>query len=310
MVETLRAARAAQGGWVVSGFPRTSAHVVHLQEQGLLAATAVLAVAVPTPAEASEKGEASEEGEASSTAAGHQHYEDLAAAVREAGGTMAGFPAAAAAAADSSVSPSATTAAAAAHALASLEQQLRAPFLVPAVEAEHVIDEEVEASNPGYGETGRFCPVALRRDGILFPGLPGVAAQYRNAYYHFSNEEARAEFLENPLLYAPATSVLQPPPCRIIVVGPPGAGKTTQCRRLARRHRLIHVSFQDRISEIANMPDHKHFEAIKGHTDSPGENELPPEVAMDLVSALWREEPHRSMGWVRLAQPRSDLLPS
>lgn len=51
------------------------------------------------------------------------------------------------------------------------------------------------------GDTKHFCPVILKENFILYPGISENAAKYREKYYYFSTPENRDKFLENPEEY-------------------------------------------------------------------------------------------------------------
>lgn len=43
---------------------------------------------------------------------------------------------------------------------------------------------------------------------------------------------------------------LQPPPIRLLIIGPKGAGKTLHGRQLAKQMGVFHISFKDRLQEL------------------------------------------------------------
>lgn len=59
------------------------------------------------------------------------------------------------------------------------------------------------------GDTKHFCPVSLKEDYILYPGLPEHAAKYQEKIYYFSNVEYRDKFLKNPEEYVAHNEPLQ-----------------------------------------------------------------------------------------------------
>ena len=58
------------------------------------------------------------------------------------------------------------------------------------------------------GDTNHFCPVALKDDGVLFPGNPEIAAKYREKVYYLQSSEARDAFLAAPEKYLPKNKPL------------------------------------------------------------------------------------------------------
>ena len=80
-------------------------------------------------------------------------------------------------------------------------------------------DEEDDIFNTDkkkpFGDTKNYCPVALNDDNVLWPGLPDVAAKYREKVYYFSSTDSRAKFLENPKEFLPKNEPLKVNVCRI-----------------------------------------------------------------------------------------------
>ncbi|XP_067049308.1 adenylate kinase 9-like [Acropora muricata] len=101
-----------------------------------------------------------------------------------------------------------------------------------------------------FGDTSHYCPVMLKDKSVLWPGIAECAAKYRERTYFFSSTEARATFLANPTSYLPIDRPLEPPPIRLIMIGPKGAGKTLHGRNLAKQMGVFHISFKDRLQEL------------------------------------------------------------
>eukprot|EP00051_Salpingoeca_urceolata_P019620 m.288770 g.288770 ORF g.288770 m.288770 type:complete len:1610 (-) comp19453_c0_seq5:24-4853(-) len=183
-----------------------------------------------------------------------------------------------------------------------------APF--PAEVAPHDVDEDEEdpaAVDLGWGDTGRFCPVALRDQQLLRAGSSDFAARYQGRFYRMHSEAARDAFVANPPAYlAGSLSAPTLPPPRFCFVGPPFAGKTLVARRFARRQRVVHVSFQDRVAEAAHSPASPHHDAAKLFLDDPESGPLDAAVAAELVVDLWRNEPFATRGFVLEGFPRSE----
>lgn len=51
------------------------------------------------------------------------------------------------------------------------------------------------------GDTKHFCPVSLKENFVLYPGLPENAAKYKEKIYYFSTSEYRDKFLNDPEEY-------------------------------------------------------------------------------------------------------------
>ncbi|KAM4694291.1 adenylate kinase 9 [Discoglossus pictus] len=126
----------------------------------------------------------------------------------------------------------------------------------PEVEEEEEAKEEEEDEDlirekkRQYGDSKHFCPVALKDNLMLYPGLSDNAAIYREKIYYCSTPEARTTFLENPENYIAHEEPLQAPPLRVIILGASGSGKTVNARWLADKLGIFHVQFRERLQEI------------------------------------------------------------
>ena len=159
-----------------------------------------------------------------------------------------------------------------------------------AEEEEEEEEEEEDIYNKDkkkiFGDTNHYCPVMLKEKFVLWPGVAECAAKYRERTYFFSSTEARGTFLEDPESFLPSSKPLevrncqhiqtpvdfenssvkqctlafcdhfsfylglQPPPIRLLIVGPKGAGKTLHGRCLAKQMGVFHISFKDRLQEL------------------------------------------------------------
>ncbi|XP_041351641.1 adenylate kinase 9-like isoform X3 [Gigantopelta aegis] len=121
-------------------------------------------------------------------------------------------------------------------------------------EEEEAAEAEEEDPNRSkkkpLGDTNHFCPVALTDDGVLFPGNPEIAARYREKVYYLQSSESRDTFLAAPEKYLPKNKPLDPPPIRLLILGPRGSGKSLHGRHLAKKLGLFHISFKDRLQEL------------------------------------------------------------
>lgn len=59
------------------------------------------------------------------------------------------------------------------------------------------------------GDTLHFCPVALKKQNVLWPCMDEIAAKYREKTFYFSTVEARDSFLQNPAQFAAQTELLK-----------------------------------------------------------------------------------------------------
>ncbi|KFP78169.1 Adenylate kinase 9, partial [Acanthisitta chloris] len=100
------------------------------------------------------------------------------------------------------------------------------------------------------GDTKHFCPVRLKEDFILHPGLQEHAAKYKEKIYYFSTSEYRDKFLQNPEEYVAHNEPIQAPPLRVCLLGAHGAGKTTCARQIADKLGIFHIQFEDYLQEL------------------------------------------------------------
>ncbi|NXI45902.1 KAD9 kinase, partial [Galbula dea] len=100
------------------------------------------------------------------------------------------------------------------------------------------------------GDTKHFCPVSLKENFVLYPGLHEHAAKYQEKIYYFSTSEYREKFLKNPEEYVAHNEPLKAPPLRVCLLGPHGAGKTTCARGIAAKLGIFHIQFEEYLQEL------------------------------------------------------------
>ncbi|KAI3363735.1 hypothetical protein L3Q82_001351 [Scortum barcoo] len=100
------------------------------------------------------------------------------------------------------------------------------------------------------GDTQHFCPVALKKQNVLWPCSDEIAAKYREKTYYFSTTEARDSFLQNPAQFVAKTEPLKPPALRIFVLGTRGSGKTTNGGWLAQQLGIFHIQFREQLQTL------------------------------------------------------------
>ncbi|KAK4824340.1 hypothetical protein QYF61_013675 [Mycteria americana] len=122
------------------------------------------------------------------------------------------------------------------------------------VEEEENADEEDEEKTKEkkrhMGDTKHFCPVSLKENFVLYPGLYEHAAKYQEKIYYFSTSEYRDKFLKNPEDYVAHNEPLQAPPLRVCLLGTHGAGKTTCARQIADKLGIFHIQFEEYLQEL------------------------------------------------------------
>ncbi|XP_075453717.1 adenylate kinase 9 isoform X2 [Ascaphus truei] len=118
-------------------------------------------------------------------------------------------------------------------------------------EEEEEEDEDISREKKRqYGDSKHFCPVVLKDNLILYPGLSENAAMYREKIYNCSTPEAKNTFLQNPADYVVNQEPLKVPPLRVFLLGTSGTGKTVNARWLADKLGIFHIQFQERLQEM------------------------------------------------------------
>lgn len=104
--------------------------------------------------------------------------------------------------------------------------------------------------NRRLGDTGLYCPVALRRHHVLWKGKEEFSALFMDKIYLLSSRAALNEFLRQPRDYAaykkPVESI---PPLRVSIVGPTGSGKSTLAKAISLEYGLAHIDFSERLDQ-------------------------------------------------------------
>ncbi|PIK35904.1 putative adenylate kinase 9 [Apostichopus japonicus] len=118
-------------------------------------------------------------------------------------------------------------------------------------EMEEEEDEEVAKNKKKQlGDTKHFCPVAFKENFVLWPGNPEIGSKYRERVYYFSNQDNKDKFLANPNVYVAKGKPFKPPPVRLLMLGPRGAGKSLHGRHLAEELGIFHIDFRERLQEL------------------------------------------------------------
>ncbi|XP_067402684.1 adenylate kinase 9 [Emydura macquarii macquarii] len=111
-------------------------------------------------------------------------------------------------------------------------------------------EDKINEKRRHLGDTKNFCPVSLKENFVLFPGIAEHGAKYQEKFYYFSSPESREKFLENPEEYVSHKEPLQAPPLRVCLLGTHGAGKTLCGRWLADKLGIFHIQFEERLQEM------------------------------------------------------------
>ncbi|NXA83038.1 KAD9 kinase, partial [Thryothorus ludovicianus] len=127
------------------------------------------------------------------------------------------------------------------------------------------------------GDTKHFCPVSLKENFVLYPGLQEHAAKYKEKIYYFSTSEFRDKFLKNPEEYVAHSEPLQAPPLRVCLLGTHGAGKSTCARQIADKLGIFHIQFEEYLQELI-LPKTKRKVGPSFDEDHEDDNIIPEEL--------------------------------
>ncbi|XP_074006927.1 adenylate kinase 9 [Numenius arquata] len=111
-------------------------------------------------------------------------------------------------------------------------------------------EEKTKEKKRHMGDTKHFCPVSLKENFVLHPGLNEHAAKYQEKIYYFSTSEYKDKFLKNPEEYVAHNEPIQAPPLRVCLLGAHGAGKTTCARQIADKLGIFHIQFEEYLQEL------------------------------------------------------------
>ncbi|XP_056284243.1 adenylate kinase 9 [Pseudoliparis swirei] len=121
--------------------------------------------------------------------------------------------------------------------------------------------------SPGFrwrrSRWSRTCPVSLK-EGKIIPGKPELSVGFQDKLYILSSQEAYQKFVTNPRPY------LLPPmpraPCRVSIIGPPRAGKSTLCKLLAQHYNALVLDMEVLVQPVLAKVEQEKLEEIKEQT--------------------------------------------
>ncbi|NWT83387.1 KAD9 kinase, partial [Lanius ludovicianus] len=148
------------------------------------------------------------------------------------------------------------------------------------------------------GDTKHFCPVSLKENFVLYPGLQEHAAKYKEKIYYFSTSEYRDKFLKNPEEYVAHKEPLQAPPLRVCLLGIHGAGKSTCARQIADKLGIFHIQFEEYLQELI-LPKTKKKVGPSFDEDHEDDNKIPEELE-DFSQTMTKTEPEKTKQEVQL----------
>ncbi|CAF1144837.1 unnamed protein product [Adineta ricciae] len=152
-----------------------------------------------------------------------------------------------------------------------------------------------------YSKFGKFCPVSLYNGDCFPPAFgpdkPARTAVYRKYVYFLANDEARNEFIKNPILYTHQPPPKSLVPAKIALVGPPKAGKTTVAKRIVEEIGCVRISLGDAVRYILDKQRHTilgkelHGLLLKG-------GEISPETAIRCLEMMLMNAKCQTRGYI------------
>ncbi|NWV03778.1 KAD9 kinase, partial [Ptilonorhynchus violaceus] len=143
------------------------------------------------------------------------------------------------------------------------------------------------------GDTNHFCPVSLKEDFVLYPGLQEHAAKYKEKIYYFSTSEYRDKFLKSPEEYVAHNEPIQAPPLRVCLLGTHGAGKSTCARQIADKLGIFHIQFEEYLQELI-LPKTKKKVGPPSDEDHEEDDYKMPEELKDFSQTMTKTETEKS----------------
>ncbi|XP_041873216.1 adenylate kinase 9-like isoform X2 [Corvus kubaryi] len=166
------------------------------------------------------------------------------------------------------------------------------------VEEEEEDEETTKQKKRHMGDTKHFCPVSLKENFVLYPGLQEHAAKYKEKIYYFSTSEYRDKFLKNPEEYVAHKEPLQAPPLRVCLLGIHGAGKSTCARQIADKLGIFHIQFEEYLQELI-LPKTKRKVGPSFDEDREDDNKIPEELE-DFSRTVTKTETEKTKQEVEL----------
>ncbi|XP_068016605.1 adenylate kinase 9-like isoform X3 [Melanerpes formicivorus] len=142
-------------------------------------------------------------------------------------------------------------------------------------------EDKIKEKKRHMGDTKHFCPVSLKEDFVLCPGLSEHAAKYQEKLYYFSTSEHREQFLKNPEDYVAHSEPIQAPPLRVCLIGPHGAGKSTCARQVAEKLGIFHIQFEEYLQELI-LPKTKRKVGPSSEEEPEDDDDKIPNLAEEL----------------------------
>ena len=103
---------------------------------------------------------------------------------------------------------------------------------------------------------------------------------FQEKLYALSSQEAYQKFVTNPRQY-----LLPPMPrplCRVAIIGPPKAGKSTLCKLLAQHYKAQLFDMEELVQPLLEMDEQQRFNRIKEETTKAAIEKVKVKMQQDL----------------------------
>ncbi|XP_034555304.1 adenylate kinase 9 isoform X2 [Notolabrus celidotus] len=135
---------------------------------------------------------------------------------------------------------------------------------------------------------GQTCPVALK-EGKVIPGSPKFCVGFQDKFYILSSQEAYQKFVTNPVRY-----LLPPmprPPCRVSIIGPPQAGKSTLCKLLAQHFNALVLDLEELVQPVLEKAEQERLGKIKEETTKVALEKIKMKMQQDGQDSVTEDHP-------------------
>ncbi|XP_056150135.1 adenylate kinase 9 [Lampris incognitus] len=134
---------------------------------------------------------------------------------------------------------------------------------------------------------GMTCPVALK-EGKIIQGKAKFCVGFQDKLYILSSQEAYQKFVKNPRHY------LLPPmprsPCKVSIIGPQRAGKSTLCGLLAQHYGALVLDVEVLVQPVLTKLEQERLDKIKEDTIKIAIEEVKMKMAMDDTQDVVTED--------------------
>ncbi|KAM4529308.1 adenylate kinase 9 [Fundulus diaphanus] len=161
------------------------------------------------------------------------------------------------------------------------------------METEHLLRfmSSIRTVAPGFrwrrSRWGSTCPVALK-EGKIIPGKPEFSVSFQDKLYILSSQEAYQKFVTNPRRYL--MPPMPRPPCKVSIIGPPQAGKSTMCSLLAQHYGAVVIDLEELSEPVLAKAEQERLDGIKEATTQAAIEKIKMKMEQDSEKTLVTED--------------------